>query len=90
LLIEEKSKSELLKAWSGNVARPSTGQDWATWLEEAMERVTNYNARMAKEKRRAQGARVRSCTKKIQLAELQLQRDPLNEEMRGILSNAQG
>jgi hypothetical protein len=90
LLIEEKSKSELLKAWSGNVARPSTGQDWATWLEEAMERVTNYNARMAKEKRRAQGARVRSCTKKIQLAELQLQRDPSNEEVRGILSDAQG
>jgi hypothetical protein len=55
-----------------------------------MERVANCNARMAKEKRRAQGARVRSCTKKIQLAELQLQRDPLNEEMRGILSNAQG
>ncbi len=73
---------ELLKAWSGDAARPSTGRDWATWLEEATERVANYNARMAKEKRRVRGTRVRSCTKKIQLAELQLQRDPTNEEVR--------
>jgi hypothetical protein len=54
-----------------------------------MERVANCNKRLAKEKRRAQGARVRSCTKKIQLAELQLQKDPTNSEMRAILSDAQ-
>ncbi|CAK9233232.1 unnamed protein product [Sphagnum troendelagicum] len=90
LLSEEKGKSKLLKAWSGDAARPSTGRDWATWLEETMERVANCNARMAKERRRTQGARIRSCTKKIQLAELQLERDPTNEKMRGILSDAQG
>jgi alkyl sulfatase BDS1-like metallo-beta-lactamase superfamily hydrolase len=45
---------------------------------------------MSKEKKRARWARVKSCTKKIQLAEIQLQRDPTNEEVRGILSNAQG
>jgi hypothetical protein len=54
-----------------------------------MERVTSYNKRLAKEKRRTQGARVRSCTKKIQLAEIKLQRDPTNSEVRGILSDAQ-
>jgi len=50
-----------------------------------MERVTNCNKWLVKEKRRAQGARVRSCTKKIQLAEFQLQRDPTNLDVRGIL-----
>jgi hypothetical protein len=55
-----------------------------------MKRVANCNTWMAKEKRRAQGARVRSYTKKIQLAELQLQRDPTNSEVKGILSDAQG
>jgi len=33
---------------------------------------------------------VRACTKKIQLAEIQLQRDLVNEEVRSILSNSQG
>jgi exonuclease III len=70
LLSEEKSKAELLKSWSRDAARPSTGRDWAKWLEEAAGRVTDCNARMAKEKRRERGARVRSYTKKIQLAEL--------------------
>ncbi|CAK9198441.1 unnamed protein product [Sphagnum troendelagicum] len=90
LLNEEKGKLELLNAWSGDAARPSTGRDWAIWLKEAMKRVANCNVMMAREKRRAQGAHVRSCTKKIQLAELQLQRDPTNSKVRGILSNAQG
>jgi hypothetical protein len=89
VLNEDKGKMELLNAWAEDVARPSTGRDWAEWLEEAMERVANCNKRLAKEKRRAQGARVRSCTKKIHLAELQLQRDPTNLEVRGILSDAQ-
>ncbi|CAK9874562.1 unnamed protein product [Sphagnum jensenii] len=52
LLSEKKRKLELLNAWSGDATRPSTGRDWATWLEEAMERVANCNARMAKEKRK--------------------------------------
>jgi len=45
---------------------------------------------MAKEKRRARGTRVRSCSKKIQLTKIQLQRDPSDEEVRGLLSEAQG
>ncbi|CAK9195081.1 unnamed protein product [Sphagnum troendelagicum] len=39
------------------MARLSTGRDWATWLEEAMERVANCNVRMAKERRRTGGMR---------------------------------
>ncbi len=72
LLSEENGKAELLKAWSEEAARPSTSWDWAKWLEEAIGRVADCNARMAKEKRRARGTRVRSCTKKIQLVEIQL------------------
>jgi hypothetical protein len=53
VLNEEKGKMELLNAWAGDAARPSTGRDWAEWLEEGMERVTNCNKRLAKEKRRA-------------------------------------
>ncbi len=70
LLSEENGKAKLLKAWSGEAARPSTSRDWAKWLEEAIRRVADCNARMAKEKRRAKGTRVKSCTKKIQLAEI--------------------
>jgi endonuclease/exonuclease/phosphatase family metal-dependent hydrolase len=90
LLSEENGKAKMLQAWSGETARPSSGRDWATWLEEAIGRVVDCNARLAKEKGRARGTRVRSCTKKIQLAEIQLQRDPENVEVRGLLSEAQG
>lgn len=90
LLGEEKLRMELLKAWEGDAIKPSTGRGWAAWLEEASERVASCNARMSKEKKRARGARVKSCTKKIQPAEIQLQFDPSNEEVRSILSDAQG
>jgi hypothetical protein len=46
------------------------------------------NARLSKEKKHTQGTSVRACTKKIQLAEIQFQRDPTNEEVRNILSNS--
>lgn len=44
---------------------------------------------LSKERKRAQGACVRACSKKIQLAEIQLQRDPTNEEVRSIFSDSQ-
>jgi len=69
MLSEENSKTEMLEAWSGDRTRPSNGHDWAEWLEAAMKRVINCNSRLAKEKRRAQGTRVRTCAKKIQLVE---------------------
>jgi hypothetical protein len=90
MLSEDNSKTEMLEAWFGDTIRPSNGRDWAEWLEAAMKRVINCNTRLAKEKRHAQGTCVRTCAKKIQLAELQLQRDPTNPEVRGILSDAQG
>jgi hypothetical protein len=48
------------------------------------------NTRLAKDKKRAQSTRVRTHTKKVQLAEIQLQTDPTNVEIRDILSDAQG
>jgi hypothetical protein len=46
--------------------------------------------RLAKTKKHAQGARTKTHSKKVQLAEIQLQKDPTNEEMRDILSDSQG
>jgi hypothetical protein len=60
----------MLEAWTGDSSHPTNGSDWPTWLEAAIGRVTNCNMRLAKEKKCAQGTRVRTCAKKIQLAEL--------------------
>ncbi|CAM6032383.1 unnamed protein product [Sphagnum compactum] len=65
LLSEEDHKTELLNAWSGDSSHPTNGRDWAEWLEAAMKTVNQCNARLAKEKRRAHGTRVRTCAKKI-------------------------
>jgi hypothetical protein len=59
-------------------------------LEAATGRVMLCNSRLSKAKKHAQGTCVRTCTKKIQLAETQLQRDSSNEEVRSILSDSQG
>jgi hypothetical protein len=58
-------------------------------LEAATNRVTQCNRCLAKEKKRAQGTQIRTCSKNIQLAEIQLQRDPTNEEVRNILFDSQ-
>jgi len=65
LLGNEDGKAELLEAWSGGLNRPSAGHDWAKWLKEAIERVAECNARMAKGKKRVRGTRVKTCAKKI-------------------------
>jgi hypothetical protein len=82
LLNDEKSKKEMLEAWDENRLPPSNDQDWPAWLEAAIGRVMHCNTRLARAKKRAQGTRVRTHAKKIQLAEIQLQRDPSNEEVR--------
>jgi hypothetical protein len=81
----------LLEAWIGAhppPATPSQSFDWPVWLESAADRVMRCNARLSKEKRRARGACIGACSKKIQLAELQLQANPANAEIRDILSDA--
>jgi hypothetical protein len=60
---------------------PSQDFDWPAWLETATGRVMACNARLSKARRRARGACVRANAKKIQLAEVQLQRDPTNIEV---------
>jgi exonuclease III len=88
LLEGDKYREDMLEAWFGSPP-PSNGRGWPAWVEAAVSRVTECNYRLAKEKKRAKGARIRTCSKKIQLAEVQLQRDPTNEEVRGILSDSQ-
>jgi hypothetical protein len=80
----------MLEAWVGDQSRPSNDQDWSVWLEATIGRVMHSNTRIAREKKRIQGACVRTHAKKIQLAKIQLQRDPSNVEVRNILSDAQG
>ncbi len=65
LLSEEKSKQEMLEAWTGDLPRPTNERDWSTWLEPAIGRVMHSNTRLAREKKRAQGMRVRTYAKKI-------------------------
>jgi hypothetical protein len=90
LLGEEEHKKEMLEAWNGDQGRPPNDQGWPEWLEAAIGRVTSCNTRLAKDKKRAQGKHVRTHAKKVQLAEIQLQTDPANVEVREILSDAQG
>jgi hypothetical protein len=89
LLRDERRKKEMLEAWAGDAPLPTNDQDWPPWLEAATDRVTQCNRCLAKEKKRAQGTKIRTCSKKIQLVEIQLYRDPTNEEVRDILSDSQ-
>jgi hypothetical protein len=89
LLSDERKKKDMLEAWIGDALLPTNDQDWAPWLQVATDRATQCNRRLSKEKKRAQGTQIRSCTKKIQLAKIQLQRNPTNEEIREILSDSQ-
>jgi hypothetical protein len=89
LLSDEQRKKDMLEAWIGEAPLPTIDQNWAPWLEAATERTTQCNQRLSKERKRAQGAQIRSCTKKILLAEIQLQTNPTDEEIRGILSDSQ-
>jgi hypothetical protein len=92
ILGEERGRKKLWEAWIGDHPPPLTPSqrfNWPTWLEAATDRVMRCNARLSKEKKRAQGACIKACSKKIQLAEVQLQADPTNAEVREILSDAQ-
>jgi hypothetical protein len=49
----------------------------------------SYNKHLSKEKRKARGACIRVCSKKIQLAEIWLQKNPADPVVRDILSESQ-
>ncbi|CAM6009036.1 unnamed protein product [Sphagnum balticum] len=71
LLSEERSRQKMFDAWVGSHPLPPSNEgDWPAWLEAATGRVMMCNARLSKEKKRAQGTSARACTKKIQLAEI--------------------
>jgi hypothetical protein len=59
LLREDRSRATLLDAWRGTQPPPSLDADWPGWLEVATRRVFICNGRLAREKRRAKGARIR-------------------------------
>ncbi|CAK9266524.1 unnamed protein product [Sphagnum jensenii] len=79
----------MLQAWAGNLPTQTRDQEWSSWLEAAIGRVMCCNMRLAKAKKHFRGFSVRMHTKKIQLAESQLQGDPTNEKVRDILSDSQ-
>ncbi|CAK9871707.1 unnamed protein product [Sphagnum jensenii] len=73
ILGEERGRKELWEAWTSDHPPPLTPShrvDWSAWLEAATDRVMRCNARLSKEKKHAQGACIRACSKKIQLAEV--------------------
>jgi hypothetical protein len=86
LLKDKKNRKEMLEAWVGPPL--PNDRDWPAWLEAATGRIMRCSSRLSKERKRSQGACVRACTKKIQLAEIQLQRNSANKEVRDILSDA--
>jgi hypothetical protein len=90
LLREADNMLALLDAWSGTQPMPSQDEKWSAWLEAASERVLQCNIRIAREKKKVKGARVRNLQQKIRLAEIQLQRDPEDKPTKEILSVAQG
>ncbi len=68
---------------------PTLSFNWQGWLESAASRVLSCNKHLSKEKRKARGACIRVCSKKIQLAEIWLQKNPADSVVRDILSESQ-
>jgi len=60
LLKEEESRAALFDAWAGTQAMPSQDSEWSTWLKAASERVLQCNIKIAREKKKSKGARVRN------------------------------
>jgi hypothetical protein len=87
---KKESRSALLEAWTGTQPTPSQDAEWSAWLEAASERVLRCNNKIARERKKAKGAKIRTLQQKIRLAEVQLQRDLEDEPAREILSEAQG
>ncbi len=78
------------EAWVGSLPPPTpNGADWPAWLEAATGKIMRCNTRLSKEKKCAQWRNVRASTHKVHLAEIQLQLDSADEEVRSILSNSQ-
>jgi hypothetical protein len=90
LLREDKSRAALLDAWKNTQPPPNLDADWPDWLEAATRKVLICNGRLARENRRAKGARIKELQHKIRLAEIQLQSNPEDEPVRDILLVAQG
>jgi hypothetical protein len=59
-------------------------------LEATIDKVAKCSASLARRKKRTKRARIQALQQRIQLAEIQLQRDPANEEVRSILLEFQG
>jgi hypothetical protein len=90
LLKEEVCRAALLEAWEGTQPPPGHDADWLGWLEAATNRVLKCNGKLAKERKREKGARIRGLQQKTRLAEIRLQEDPKDEAVRSILSSVQG
>jgi hypothetical protein len=68
-------KVTMLKAWEGKTPKRTREVGWAPWIEAAIQRVMTCNASLIKERNRLKGMQVRVHSRKIQLAEVQLQFD---------------
>jgi len=92
-LSEENGRKELWEAWVENHPPPHhpLSRLRLASLARISHRPGNVVQRVPfKGEKATHGACVRASTKKIELVEVQLQRDLTNVEVRGILSDAQG
>ncbi len=90
LLGDEKCKATMLQAWEGETFKPIGDTEWAPWLEATTQRVMACNTLLINERNHLKGAHVRAHSRKIQLAEVQLQLNPMNEHIHDILFESQG
>ncbi len=80
----------MLKAWEGEMPKPIRKVGWAPWIKAAIQRVMTCNVSLVKERNHFKGMQIKAHSKKIQLAEVQLQSNPTNEHICAILSESQG
>jgi endonuclease/exonuclease/phosphatase family metal-dependent hydrolase len=66
LLRKANNKSALLDASSGTQPTSSQDEEWPAWLEAASDRVLQCNIKIAREKKKAKGARVKKLPTKNQ------------------------
>lgn len=80
----------MFKAWEGKTPKPTREAGQAPQIEATIQRIMTCNASLIKECNCLKGMQIRVHSRKIQLAEVQLQSDPTNKHVCSILSKSQG
>jgi len=55
----------MLKAWEGEMPKPTREAGWAPWIKLAIQRVMTYNVSFVKERDCFKGMQIKAHSKKI-------------------------